>query len=447
MTLDEIRPYVVILNEGSGFFFQPMDINATYILTAKHVIQNAGNAIHLLKRFTESVGGLISEDLEYTMQPGINYFEHPERDVAILKIDRLQGLSQVIRTDDVTVDRESYILAGYPQMRRDIENDPNYHNAYRTDEGITIQGPRNNSLREARIPDRPGLDEVRGHSGGGLGKFDDGFFLLAGIQSQMIGAMDEQLGKIEFSPMSSFDSLVALYPEQLTSLDPAHLGCFSFIQDATFLLRVNLFNEENIAYTRNFLKAETEKIINSGTAPHHIRRYFNKRLLLDQANPNVLNGRNIWIAWLEFLTIVNIMEYTDVEEADLKQLFNSFRLLYSDTKDDWTVEVQKMIQADYHGLPSGGVVVIGTNSSPLDGLYEIEAKRIPNLLRVTNKKLMQTDNGINFPFDHYRFVHLDSFKKKCITDKIAEYSNIFDEQELIIKLQGEYEQYITRNQN
>jgi hypothetical protein len=141
------------------------------------------------------------------------------------------------------------------------------------------------------------------------------------------------------------------------------------------------------------------------------------------------------------------MEYTDVEEADLRGLFNSFRLLYSDTTDDWTFEVPKMIQADYRGLPSGSVVVIGTNSSPLDGLYEIEAKTIPNLMRVTNKKLMQTDNGINFPFDHYRFVHLDSFKKKCIIDKIAEYSNIFDEQELLTKLQGEYEQYIARKQN
>lgn len=447
MILDEIRPYVVVLNEGSGFLFQPLDANATYILTAKHVIQNAGNAVQILKRFVEQDDTLVAEDVPYIMLSGANYFEHPERDVAILKIERLQGLSQVIRTDAITTDRESYILAGYPQMRRNLETDPNYHNAYRTDEGVTIQGPRNNSLREARIPDRPGLEEVRGHSGGGVGKLDDGFFLLAGIQSQMVEALDEQLGKIEFSPMSSFDSLIALHPGHLVNLDPAHLGCFSFLQDATFLLRVNQFNEENIAYTRNFLKAETEKIVNSGTAPHEIRRHFNRRLLLDQANPNVLNGRNIWIAWLEFLTIVNIMEYTDVEEADLRGLFNSFRLLYSDTTDDWTFEVPKMIQADYHGLASGSVVVIGTNSSPLDGLYEIEARTIPNLMRVTNKKLMQTDNGINFPFDHYRFVHLDSFKKKCIIDKIAEYSSIFDEQELLIKLQGEYEQYIARKQN
>jgi hypothetical protein len=263
MILDEIRPYVVVLNEGSGFLFQPMDANATYILTAKHVIQNAGNAVQILKRFVEQDGTLVVEDVPYVMLSGTNYFEHPERDVAILKIERLQGLSQVIRTDAITIDRESYILAGYPQMRRNLETDPDYHNAYRTDEGVTIQGPRNNSLREARIPDRPGLEEVRGHSGGGVGKIDDGFFLLAGIQSQMVEALDEQLGKIEFSPMSSFDSLVALHPGHLVNLDPAHLGCFSFLQDATFLLRVNQFNEENIAYTRNFLKTETEKIVNS----------------------------------------------------------------------------------------------------------------------------------------------------------------------------------------
>ncbi|MBE8714792.1 ABC-three component system protein [Sphingobacterium hungaricum] len=447
MVLDEIRHYVVVLNEGSGILFQPVDSNATYILTAKHVIQNAQNTVQILKRFVEHDNILHAEDIPFNMSLGNNYFEHPDADVAILKIAKLQGLNQIIRTDDITADRESYILAGYPQMRRNLQIDPDYLNAYRTDEGITIQGPRNNSLREARIPDRPGLEEVRGHSGGGVGKIDDGFFLLAGIQSQMVDALDEQLGKIEFSPMSSFDSLVTLHPEHLVNLDPPHLGSFSFLTEASFLLRVNQFNEQNIAYTRNFLKTETEKIVNSGIAPHEIRRHFKRRLLLDQASPNVLNGRNIWIAWLEFLTIVNIMEYTDVEEADLKKLFNSFRLLYSDTTNDWTFEVQKMIHADYHGLPSGSVVVIGTNSSPLDGLYEIEAKTIPNLMRVTNKGLMQTDNGIKFPFDHYRFVHLDSFKKKCIIDKIAEYSHIFDEQQLLTKLQEEYEQYIDRKQN
>ncbi|HBX62885.1 MAG TPA: hypothetical protein DEG63_07345, partial [Flavobacteriaceae bacterium] len=210
MTLDEIRPYVVVLNEGSGILFQPFDPNATYILTAKHVIQNAKNTIHILKRFIIEDDSLVSEDIPYTMISGENYFEHPKLDVAILKISRLQGLNQIIRTDAIASDRESYILAGYPKMRRNLTEDPYYYNAYRADEGISIQGPRKNSLREARIPDRPGLEEVRGHSGGGVGKLDDGFFLLAGIQSQMVEALEEQLGKIEFSPMSSFDSLIKL---------------------------------------------------------------------------------------------------------------------------------------------------------------------------------------------------------------------------------------------
>lgn len=445
MILDEIREYIVVLNGGSGCIFQVSDPNFTYILTAKHVVADAGHSVNLLRRFVMQDNFFAPIEIPFDFQNGVNYFEHPDRDVAILKIDKLEGYGKVIRTDQINHDRNNYILAGYPAMRRNLEDDPNFTNAYRTDEGVTIQGPRNNSLREAQVPDRPNLEEIRGHSGGALGKLSNEYFLLGGIQSQMVEALDEQLGKVEFSPLSSFDDLVRQFPDDLVPILPAYLGCFSFLQDAAFLLEVNAFDEESVVYTRNFLKAETEKIVGSAATPYLIKQYFNVRLLLNQSNSNALNSREIWVVWLEFLTVLNVMEYDDFNEGNLKEIFNSFRLLFSDTDKDWTHELQNMIYSDYRGLPAGGLVVVGTRTSPLGDNFEIEAGKIPNLMKAqTQRKFLKTDDGINFPFDHYRFIHIDLFKKKCILSKLEEYREILDEDRLIAKLQEEYEQYIKR---
>jgi hypothetical protein len=447
MLFEDIRSLTVLVNQGSGFLFQPSDLAYTYVLTSKHVIVNGGDTIVLLKRFVRENQVFLPIDIEFTINPGVNYFQHPDLDVAILKIDLIDQAQLVRRTDSFTEDRHNYILAGYPQKRRHAINDPSFNNAYRVDEGITIQGPRNNSLREAHVPDRPDLDEIMGHSGGGIGKISGEHFLLAGIQSQMVNAVDEQLGRIEFSPLSSFDALIKLHPGLLSPLLPAHLTCFSFFQEASFLLRVNAFEEQSVAYTRNFLKLETEKIVNSPLTPEFIKNYFGERLLIRETSIDSINGTEIWVAWLELLTILNVLDTKDLTQEVLDEIFSSVRLLYSATKEDWTNELQNIIYSDYHGLPHGGLVVVATNSTPLGGLFEIVQGRIPQISRVTNKKQMRTDDGINFPFDHYRFVHLDCFKNKCILDKLEEYRTIFDEQELINKLKAEYEQYISRNQH
>jgi hypothetical protein len=44
---DQLRPYVVIVNGGSGCIFQPMDIEHSYILTAKHNLEKEQHPLQL----------------------------------------------------------------------------------------------------------------------------------------------------------------------------------------------------------------------------------------------------------------------------------------------------------------------------------------------------------------------------------------------------------------
>ena len=442
MTLDDLRAYIVVLNGGTGCIFQPMDTAYTYILTAKHVIQKARGKVNVLKRFLLVDDHWKSIDIIFELQMDLNYFEHPDRDAAILKIDRLDKLDNMIRTDAILDDRDGYILAGYPKTRRKPTKDPGFTDSYRTDEHVTIQGRKSAGLYEAKVPGNPSLEEIQGDSGGAIVKIRNGYFYLAGIQCQMVDAKEEQLGGTEFSPMASFDQIVSANPTLLSELLPGYMNCFSFLKENAFILDVGALDEENIALTRSVLRDKTTVLIKDKTTPLFIKNFFKQRILLDKQYKEVLNSRELWVAWLEFLIILNVVKYDVFGEKELAEIFDSFRLLFTKTEQDWTHEIPNMIYSDYKGLKNKGLVIIGSPLPPAGRTYEIQPGQIPRLDRVNlQKDRMKTDEGISFPFDHFRFIHLDYFKRKCITDKLDEYSQLVEEDKLLLKLKDEYAKF------
>jgi hypothetical protein len=64
--------------------------------------------------------------------------------------------------------------------------------------------------------------------------------------------------------------------------------------------------ENNVAYTRNYLKNLTNSIIASDLTPLFIKNYFNEKLLIHNHNPDTILEKGLWIGWLEFLIIMNI---------------------------------------------------------------------------------------------------------------------------------------------
>lgn len=52
-----------------------------------------------------------------------NYFPHPKRDIAIIKIEKIHDLDNIIRIDDIENERIGYLLVGYPEPRRNANPD------------------------------------------------------------------------------------------------------------------------------------------------------------------------------------------------------------------------------------------------------------------------------------------------------------------------------------
>src|SRR5690606_8580738 len=151
--------------------------------------------------------------------------------------------------------------------------------------------------------------QIEGMSGGGILSIQGENVYIIGIQSEMKHAVWAS-GKICFVPTKYFSEIINYeeYNGLLTPLHPPYLGKFDFLQDIAFTLEVDFINENKIEDTRTYLRNKAVDVINSGITPISIKELFNNKLLIDEDEFSCLDTKNIWIGWLEFLTIFNIVK-------------------------------------------------------------------------------------------------------------------------------------------
>jgi hypothetical protein len=441
MNISKIREYIVIVNAGSGCIFQPMDDAYSYVLTAKHNITD--NNINQLKRFklNDSNGW---DEIDIPLEALVdneNYFPHENRDIAIIKIEKVPDLDNIIRFDDIDDDRKGYILAGYPETRR-----TNYaakkDNWYRQDEDVTILNIKANQLREGKVPDNAGYDEIVGQSGGGILKISGDYLLLAGIQNKMADSADEQMGRVEFSPISLFDEIIEAHRQHLSPLNPPYCKSFEFLREQIMKLD-GCFMNENVFYARQFLQNITDEILKKPLTPDVIRNKLNKRMLTHNEEEDCLLRKGLWIAWLEFLIVLKVIGENPKSEKDLEDVFNRYRVIYSSSKEDWgNLFKEKIVYSDYKGLKENACIIFANDTHPQKTI--IKRGLISNIARLIPRKEMKIDEGVNNPLESFTYIHIHAFQKDCIIDKEWDYSR-FDntnEVELLQKLKQEYESII-----
>jgi hypothetical protein len=445
MNIDNIRAYIVIVNGGSGCIFQPENNAYSYVLTAKHNITNNNNQFASLTRFifkdgrfneiTIPIHGLVENE---------NYFPHPNKDIAIIKIDKIPNLENIIRFDDVENERAGYILVGYPETRRNANLNIK-ENWYRYDENVTILNLKANQLREGQVSNNAGYEEIVGHSGGGILKISGNYILLAGIQNKMVDAENEQLGRIEFSPVSLFDEIINAHPQHLSALHPPYYKSFVFLKEQIMKLD-GCFQRENIEYTRLYLQNIVDEIIENPLTPNVIKSKLNKRMLLHNEEENSFFRKGLWTAWLEFLIVLKVIEENPQTEQELEDVFNKYRLIYSSSTDDWAnLFKDKIAYSDYRGLKENACIIFANENFPQK--TKVRKGMLTNIARYIPRKQMKIDESVNNPFESFTHIHIHAFQKDCVIDKEQEYGH-FDntnENELFQKLKQEYESIINNN--
>ena len=444
MNIDRIREYIVIVNGGSGCIFQPEDNAYSYVLTAKHNITDNNNQITDLTRFILEGSNFNEVSIPINaLVENENYFPHPNRDIAILKTEKIPDLENIIRFDEISNDRTGYILAGYTEGRR--KENPNVKaDWFRPNENVTILHLKDKQLREAEVPNNAGQVEIDGCSGGGILKISDDYILLAGIQNKMVNAADEQMGRVEFSPISLFDEIISLYPNALSPINPPYCGSFEYLKEQVMKLE-DCFLKDKIEYAKQYLQDFTDEIIKNPLTPKAIKNHLRERLLIHNEKESSLYNKGLWIAWLELLIILKIIGVNPQTEQELDEIFNQYRLFYSSSKKDWSSLIQDILRSNYKGLKENACIIVSNETKPRK--LVIGKGIIQNIFRNIPKKQMNIDEGANRFLENLKYVHLYAFQQICIIEKEEEYLhfNNTNEEELLQKLKQEYEGIINNN--
>lgn len=454
MDENDLKRYTVILGGGSGVLFQPLDETITYVLSAKHVFYNemknddGPNTKELKDIISISYSDAQNAPNDIDIKKDENYFEHPDAnvDAAVLIINENLGYNQIFVDEDCIAFNEC-LLCGYPSKIDGNKNDRySNHQINRK-----INTTNNGYFRLETNFGNLNHEDIKGFSGGGILRLSNGIINIIGIQSST--TTDYANGQIDVVPINKFIEIVE--ENSLSEMMPSFLTSFKFLKDKAFDISAGIL-DENISFTRKFLKDKTLAVINSDITPIFIKDLFKVRLLINENNGAKLNDELIYVTWLEFLTLINIAKEFACTQNDLESIFSMTRLLYKNTNDDWQSDnfLEDCLSSNYLGLNENGTVFIKTNSNPVAGniaYYKLEkGSLVPRIdaFRTSYENGTLTVNNIGsavsdvdeFAFDKYNFIHFEYLKKYMLIENSDDFKTYKrpNENELLIKLKEEY---------
>ncbi|MCU0350962.1 MAG: hypothetical protein MUF43_09075 [Flavobacterium sp.] len=405
---DLLPKYTVKVEEGSGCLFQPINDEYSYVLTAKHVILGNNQPI-IIRQTLDENDNLINETLNVIGTP----FIHPngDKDAAIVKVQKVEGFEPLLRDDLSSGNRNGYFLCGHPNSR--------VNNAYSfRDNKLEIQNRKPHGYFEAELNRVANRDEIVGQSGGGIIKIEESCFLLAGIQKQM-SAPDgvEQLGRIDFMPLSFFDEIIKENQNDLSKLFPPYIGSFDRLLNEIFPL-------PNMTVKKELIQNELIRIaaqLCDDFSPTTILEMFGEHFLIHGTEKSIIYHKKLWLSFLEILSINQLHSINRITLNDLKELHKRRKLFIVDS-DKWTKKIEDIYKTNLSDIEKGGSIVICATNETETTKTEITSEEI-----LFNISAIPDENNISStvgkPFEDLRLINIFKFQSHIIQNAMA-YSQI-----------------------
>lgn len=281
-TLEEIKLRAAKVNGGSGVLLPALNIDYSYIFTARHNVLRDSERLDSLLEPAEVVVTLHDDSV---CSP-IRIFVSEVEDAAVLLVP-FQEVDPVDMSASVRME-ETMWLVGYPQLRRQGAADP-----IRSYRGAIESFDRNFKV-EISTQSFAAVDEVRGSSGGGVYILVDDRWVLVAIECSMEGLPIEGHNWLTCWGIPVFERLIR--KNSLAPVLPPFLLSFAGLREGIFPLP-GFECPETKARLRAILDNVAERRLDENCpTPRDIMEAFGVRLLVKPDGDGVLTDRKLWVS-------------------------------------------------------------------------------------------------------------------------------------------------------
>lgn len=406
MDENDLKRYTVILGEGSGVLFQPLDETKTYVLSAKHVFYDEddtdGRQTNYIFKQKIILFYSTAQDkpVEIEISKDINYFEHPDVDAAILILNENLGFDQIF-VDEKTTGFEGFSLTGYPNSKR--KTDDKYEKLLVSD----INSYNENLIALRLVVSHLDHEQITGFSGGGIIKTNGDSLLLAGIQSKTpIGNCN---GEINAIPIKRFEEIIE--ENNLPKLLPSYLSNISTLMETiicfdetSHTLRPKLKKAISTQFSK--VKCELKNIFNTS--------YINKSSISNTGK----KSKYFWTSFLEYALIISLIEDTVVDEEVLTRLSQEKKFIFSDSSKDIYTMYEEILLFASENINDQCQVLVGTIKTPkTTKTRRMSAQKVPN--NIANVDDLENIDRVIVRHKIKEIIHLKAIELDCINENDA----------------------------
>ncbi|WP_426370278.1 ABC-three component system protein [Pseudocolwellia sp. HL-MZ7] len=421
MTASEIiQSYCVTVNGGSGVLVNTMTKKYSYVLTAAHVIPDKQEdlVVHDYKGKPLGVLDVIPQNLPSQEMIKAN----PQLyDFAILKVDYQERVSQKCLPASDLSDRATLTLVGFPETERESLDPIKEYTGHK----ISVA----NELVIMNLDGIPGIETIKGMSGGGVYHVKDEIPLLIGVEFQMDNSRQEQqFGRIQCHSLARFEEIITAHSS--APMIPAYLECFSNFRDKIFSFNVD--DPNNVSALKLELEIAADYLISKGLLPpYKVMEQYHSDLLVDSKNLGELKTYELWVAYLEFLVISVLIDGSNnADDAYLKSLEQKRRLVYTSDGTNWIQSLEYLLKTARRLLSKNGTLIVASPDPAAKVLpKDSQLERVIHNISVvpTQGPFTAIDSIDSFEsamLASYTLTHLEGLQRECVVKIEGEYPNL-----------------------
>jgi hypothetical protein len=429
MNENDLKKYTVILGEGSGVLFQPLDETKTYILSAKHVFytivpnESGPDTEELKKSIIYYLSDNQNEPNEIEIINNENYFEHSDEnvDAAILILNESLDFNQIF-IDKRATGFNDFNLTGYPESKRKADD------KYDKQQIRDLNSYNDNLISLRLVVNHLDHAQITGFSGGGIIKINGDSLLLAGIQSRTPNGPCN--GEIQVTPIDRFDEIITknnlpkLLPSYLTNTKEL-ISIITTFDQTTPSLKPKL----QIALRKQFreVKCDLQDI------------YQNKYIIKSSISNTSLKSKQFWVSFLEYALIISLLEEDGFNEELLSQTNKKRKFIYSDSDKNIYDLYSDILLYDQDDIDDECQVLVGTKTPPTtDKTRRMSTSKVPN--NISNVDDIETIDRIMVRNKIKEIIHLKAIELDCINKndefldqfELTQFENILTEIKRIV---------------